>query len=284
MSDRTQAAGGSVTLIPAVRHDAASLMAPLAAATAVLAVPFAAVLVVVCLVSTVIPWWIGLLVGIVAAAVVVYRRFVDAHDRVIRTLFDAAPVVATTSVRLDNMVNGMALTGGVAVPDIAVVADEAMNAMAIRRGDQLSVAVTSGLVTRAELIELEGVVAELVARLRNGDAEAATVEAALFELGGGVIGRLLSLPAASMRRLLLDDGRDLLADRQAVWLTRYPPGLVRALDRIRGDETSPASYSRALDGLWLVDPNHRVSETGSTAVVDGHRAPLELRIDVLSEL
>jgi hypothetical protein len=74
---------------------------------------------------------------------------------------------------------------------------------------------------------------------------------------------------------LLDDDRDIEADRQAVSLTRYPPGLRQALATLAEGDTRPASLTAGSAHLWLADPE----DTSS-----GGRAPLALRMDVLAEL
>lgn len=273
---------GDAAIAP-VRFDATSLALPLGLAVVALALPLMLVMVVLAFVIPGVPWWLGLIVGLLVAVVYVLSRLSSAHRTVLDALLGDA-TATRTSPRLENILNGMALVGGVSHPEVYVLPDDALNALAIRRGDELTIAVTRGLINDLELVELEGVVAELIARLRNGDAESATVYSAVFELTPGWVRGLFTPVAGAARSRLLDEGRDLQADRHAVSLTRYPPGLRRALTTIKADAAVPASSVPSLRTLWLVDPDHGTASSGSTLRVAGQRAPLELRIDVLAEL
>jgi len=244
---------------------------PALVAVAALAVPLIVSGALICALVPVIPWWVGIIVGLVVAGLIVWQRLRRAHDLVVDHLTEAAATM--TSVKLTNMVQGLALAAGVEQPAAFVLNDEAGNAMAICRNDATSLIVTSGLINKLDPVALEGLVAELLIRVRNGDAEAATIAAALYRLP--IVGpwSIASVgPAAKLGMAsLLAESRDLDADHQAVILTRYPPGLRRALTAARGLDRRPSTASAALDELWLVDPTD-------------DRSALDLRIDVLTEL
>jgi len=74
------------------------------------------------------------------------------------------------------------------------------------------------------------------------------------------------LPLALGRRR-----RELLADVSGVALTRYPPGLISALEKLRDDTAVVHSGSRATAHLWIESPN-------------GIHPPLDERISALREL
>ena len=48
--------------------------------------------------------------------------------------------------------------------------------------------------------------------------------------------------------------REYLADASGVQLTRYPPGLISALEKLQGDTTSIHSASKATAHLWIEEP------------------------------
>lgn len=251
----------------------------LALAAVVLAVP---VIIVGIVVFALIPgpWWIGLLLGLVLAAAAVWSRLRNADQRILAKL-GGGLLQADGSARLENLVRGLSLAGGVEEPDVVILSDTARNAMAIRSRGRNRLVVTQGLLQSLEVVELEGVVAELLTRLRNGDAESATIGAALFGqpiLDGPLGSALRPLATIGLGRLLQED-RDLEADRQAVRLTRYPPGLLSALRRMGEGEVTPKTTTDGLAHLWLVDPRPVASGTAEAL-----RAPLDLRIDVLAEL
>lgn len=247
---------------------------------AVLAVPAVIVLGLLFAIVPVLPWWLGVLVGLVAAGVAVWLR-AERADRVVLSALGPAVAESDHPVRLTNMVDGLTLAGGVIAPSVVVIDDPARNAAAVRRRDRNHLVFTSGLVEALGVVELEGAVAELLTRLRNGDAESATVGAALLgrPLIDGPLGPVSApLASAGLARLLPSD-RDLEADRQAVTLTRYPPGLIKALEAMEGHELRPAAVTGGTAHLWLADPSGPVP-----ADAEAPRAPLGLRIDALAEL
>ncbi len=251
----------------------------LAMAVAVVAVPAIIVAVLVALVVPGLPFWVGIPVGLLVAAAFVWSRVRRAAD-IVLTAMEAKPTDEATHPRLVNLVEGLSLAGGVAEPELYVIDDKARNAAAIAQGDRTAIVATTGLLDAVDRVALEGVVAELLVRARSGDAEAASIGAAVF--GWMMAGPIapLARPAAThgLRRLLAED-RDLEADRDAVALTRYPPGLLAALSAIRAGSPRPAAISPGTEHVWLVPP-------ASVEEVDGpvHTAPLDLRIDVLAEL
>lgn len=247
---------------------------------ALVAVPVAAVLALVFL-AVGVPWWLGSLVGLALAFLVVWRLAEAADRHVLGQLRQTTPAVDGDPVlvaRFANLVEGLCLSIGVPEPDVLVITDPARNAMAVARHDRQTLVVTDGLLRDLERIELEGVVAELVVRLRSGDAERATVVA-------GLVGRLLlDSPVGGMARPLaagllgrsLDRYRDVTADQQAVAITRFPPGLWAGLERIGAGQVLPNGATPGIDHLWMVPPQR------AATLFDF--APLEWRIDVLMEI
>ncbi len=250
--------------------------APLiAVVTVIVALPLMALGVALCAVIPGIPWWVGILAGLAGAAALVARR-VGASYRSLLAALGAVPADPDTYARYHNIVQGLSLAAAAGEPDLYVVDDPGRNAAAVAYGPSAAVVATTGLLRAVDRIALEAVVAECLVRLGSGDAEAATLGAALFSpLRGGPLGPLAS---AGLGRLLAED-RELLADRAAVALTRYPPGLSSALAAIN---TGPARVQRApaqLDHVWLVPPSS-LEAGGDPADTPG----LALRLDVLGEL
>ncbi len=70
-------------------------------------------------------------------------------------------------------------------------------------------------------------------------------------------------------------------------MTRYPPGLISALEKLQADSTVTHSASRATAHLWIEQPMPGVREGGRLGRVnrlfDTH-PPLEERIATLREL
>ncbi|MDH3682477.1 MAG: hypothetical protein OEV40_21290 [Acidimicrobiia bacterium] len=249
-------------------------------AIAVLSVVLAVVLSVIAALVPGVPWWLGIPLGIAAAVVVVVLRVRRSAELLLAGL-GAAPADPDRYARFHNIAEGLSLAGGVDEPELYVVDDDARNAAAVAQGNRSAIVASTGLLEALDRISLEGLVAEALVRIRNGDAEASTLGAALFS--GLLRGPLAPIgkPAAivGLRRLLPED-RDLAADRAAVALTRYPPGLLHAFTTIRSGTARVGQPSAATEHIWLVPPS-TVGE-GGELVVNG--VPLEVRIDVLTEL
>lgn len=246
---------------------------------AVFAVPLATILGLLCLVVGV-PWWAGAVAGLAVTALILWRRAQTADVRVLAPYLSLSPAGAADPIataRFKNLVEGLCLSIGVSEPELLVVSDPARNAMAVARNDRQTLVVTDSLLADLQRIELEGVVAELLVRLRSGDAERATVMAALV---GGLLldsplGSVTRPLAARLMRQTLDHYRDVTADQQAVAVTRYPPGLLAGLERIGTGPVLPAAATPGTDHLWMVPPP-RAADLFDFA-------PLEWRIDILAE-
>ena len=172
--------------------------------------------------------------------------------------------------RLHNLVAGLAGSAGVPAPKLYVLDADAPNALAMgvhpRRS---SLVVTSGLLEQLDRIELEGVVARELVRIRRHDTTPGTVAVPLLLVLQGV--RPL---AAYIASTAVGSGHVLAADLGAVALTRYPPGLAGALAKIRVD--GPVTASRTTAHLWFDPP---LGGAGH----DVH-PPLDERIEALREL
>ena len=81
--------------------------------------------------------------------------------------------------------------------------------------------------------------------------------------------------------------RETLADVSACQLTRYPPGLISALEKLRDDTTVTHSATTATAHLWIEQPMSGVGDNGrlgrTHGLFDTH-PPLEERIALLREL
>jgi heat shock protein HtpX len=95
---------------------------------------------------------------------------------------------------------------------------------------------------------------------------------AAFALVAFALGPLIS--SAVSRR------REFLADGSGVELTRYPDGLVRALDKIRAHPTTVKAASFEVSGLFIVTP---VGE-GVLAQWLGSHPPVAERVERLKEI
>lgn len=270
---------------------------------------------------------IGLgIVGVAIAVVLALGSGVASwwgSDRVALRMSRAVPADPTDHARLNNLVEGLCIASGLPKPRIYVIDDAAPNAFATGRDPRhATIAVTTGLLDRLTRVELEGVLAHELSHIKNDDILLATVAVTcvglvtiLADIGirflwwnGGRTGRddrdgargpglilaglgfALLIFAPVVARLLqfaLSRRRETLADVSGIEMTRYPPGLISALEKLRDDTTVVHASSRATAHLWLGAPLARTDEEGRMAklnrLFDTH-PPIDDRIAALREI
>ena len=191
---------------------------------------------------------------LVAAAVVALVLAVVAYlfaDRVVLGLSHSRPVSVDDEPRYHNLVEGLCVSAGLPKPDLYVIDDDAPNSFATGRNpNHAAIVVTSGLLQKLSRMELEGVLAHELAHIRSHDTLVTGLGTALVALP--------LMPAASLSARLLGTlvgrGRERDADISGVRLTRYPPGLAAALEKLRREEAVPPPASRATAHLWISSP------------------------------
>jgi len=254
---------------------------------------------------------LAFVVGTVSGLVAYYGgdRMVLAASRAIEITHDDAPV-------LFNVVEEMAIAGGLPMPKVYVIEDSAPNAFATGRDpDHASVAVTSGLLQKLNRDELQGVIAHEMSHVGNYDIRYAmlvgilvgtTVLISDFFLrglwwgggrgrqreGGGQIQLIMILVAvvfavlaplfARLLQLSISRQREYLADATAVQLTRNPRGLADALQKISGDQEVLEVANRATAHLYIVNPIKKF-EKRAKGLFSTH-PPIEERIQILRSL
>src|SRR6201999_2774858 len=83
----------------------------------------------------------------------------------------------------------------------------------------------------------------------------------------GIFGFVLLLFApiiAQLMQLAVSRRREYLADASGVQLTRYPPGLISALEKLKDDHTVIHTASKATAHLWIEEPLDKESNKGET--------------------
>jgi heat shock protein HtpX len=261
---------------------------------------------------------VALIVAGISSAVAYWKS-----DAVALAMSHARPADPTTYARLHNLVEGLCIAAGLPKPRVYVIEDDAPNAFATGRSPRhAAVAVTTGLMEKMNRIELEGVLAHELSHVKNYDILVSTLAVTLvgvvalvadFSLrflwwggprhrddnspgGGGpaavlaIVGFVLLLLAPLVAKVMqstISRRREALADVSGVALTRYPPGLISALEKLRDDTTVVHSSSRATAHLWMESPLARTPEEGRLSrlnrLFDTH-PPLEERIQALKEL
>ena len=194
--------------------------------------------------------------------------------------------------QFENVVEEMAIAGGLPKPQVWVIPDSDPNAFATGRDpDHASIAVTEGLVRTLNREELQGVVAHEMAHIRNYDIRLMTVVAALvgailllsdwstrmMRFGAGRRGRskgrgkdggalvlvvivvwiaavLLAPVIGRLLALAVSRRREYLADATGAELTRNPLALASALEKIEAAVAPTPAIKRGSAHLCIADP------------------------------
>ena len=197
---------------------------------------------------------IGLAIGLLATAVAVVvrvRTFSVGIDEAIIGQLGAGPADGPEAANLHNLVEGLSATAGVPIPQLLVLETPSVNMLVVGTdADHATIVATSGLLAQLSRVELEAVVARAFVQFRQGDVYSATMgirleRAPMTRLFASMLGH---------RSDLDDPDHAVLLDRAAVTLTRYPPGLIGALDTCARVGTMVSVGSPSLRRLWLVDP------------------------------
>lgn len=210
---------------------------------------------------------IALVVGGAGAWVLAMRA-----DKAALAALGARPLSDGELPRLENLVEGLVVANGFRMPALHLVDDAAPNAAAVGRTPKhAGLVVTTGLLERLKRIELEGVVAHELSRIRARETLTGVT-------AGQLVGRFLGFSdgvSSQVAERLLEPTVTVSADLAGVAITRYPPGLAAALQSMRADGRSPKINPRAYRHLWINIPENALIRQDFT-LLD--------RIDVLEEL
>jgi heat shock protein HtpX len=211
----------------------------------------------------------GVVVGVVLAVVLGagWWALTRTGPAAARKAIGGRPADPVVDARLHNLVDGLGGGAGVPKPELLVVDDAAPNALAFGTDPRhAALAVTSGLLATLSRVELEGVLARELAVIKAHETAPATVAVALLRVLGPI-----GPVAAWVRRTALGTSA-VAVDASGVAITRYPPGLAAALEKLRADGASVRAGSAATAHLWVVPPDPTL------------HPPLEERIEALREL
>ena len=185
-----------------------------------------------------------------------------------------------------NAAENMSLASGLPMPKLYVMDSQEINAFASGRNPGNAViCVTTGALEKLSKQELEGVIAHEMSHIANYDIRFMTLAAVLIGMisiiaqiflrnlwfssstgrdrGKGnaifmiiaIFMAILAPIAAQLVSLAISRKREFAADASGVKFTRYPPGLIGALSKIKND--SPMKVSQAVSPLFMSDPFRR---------------------------
>ena len=249
--------------------------------------------------SSITPWIVG---GALFYALIQY--FLASKLAVMST--GAQEIEKSDNPRMYRIVENLAITEGLPMPKVYIIDDPAPNAFATGRDPQHAlVAATTGLLDIMNDQELEGVLAHEMAHIKNYDIRVSMAAVALTAVIGvlsdivlrfiflndddedsknpialilGLFFVLISPFLATITRLAISRQREFLADATAVSLTRYPDGLISALEKLKNNKPLERQNSTTAS-LFISNP----MKQGFFQRLFSTHPPLDDRINRLKE-
>ena len=241
----------------------------------------------------------GVLVGAIIYAAVMYF----AGSRLALAVNGATEIQKPDNPRLWRIIENLSITDGLPMPRVFIMDDPAPNAFATGRKPQdAAVCCTTGLLDIMNDDELQGVFAHELGHVKNYDIRVSMIAFALtavisliadviFQLTWfrgnnrenqnnqlfflfGIIAAILAPLIATMIQLAISRQREYLADATSALTTRYPEGLISALQKIENTGSSLRRQNTATAHLFFANPlrAHSLTSLFST------HPPIEERI------
>ena len=209
-------------------------------------------------------------------------------DKLVLAMSHARPADRKTDFDFFTVAENLSIAAGLPKPKLYVIDDTAMNAFAAGRDPEHAVVcATTGILSRLERRELEGVIAHELSHIKNFDTRLLAVVAILVGTvafladmfmrslwwGGGrrsrdndnnqlqgilmVVGIVLAIVSpiiATLIQLAVSRKREYLADASGANLTRYPEGLASALEKLGKDKEVLEAATNATAHLFITNP------------------------------
>lgn len=235
-------------------------------------------------------------------------------DSMVLAVSGAKPVAEKDDPELYHVVENLAIAAGIPKPKVYLITDTSPNAFATGRDPKHGVVcITKGLRGKLDRTELEGVIAHEMSHIGNFDTRLMAIVMVLVGLVSlladwfmrsmwyhgdsnsrdrregifvllGIILAILSPIIATLIQLAISRRREFLADANGAYITRYPEGLARALEKIAADKKPAAFANNATAHLFIVNPfKGKDAKSWLAGLFDTH-PPIEERIKVLRSM
>jgi heat shock protein HtpX len=239
-------------------------------------------------------------------------------DRIVLTISRARPADRKRDFEFYTVAENLSIASGLPKPKLYVIEDSAPNAFATGRDPEHAVVcATTGLITKLNRTELEGVIAHELTHIKNYDSRLMSVVAVLVgtvallgdwllrarwfagrssdkedgQLGAimmvvGILFAVLSPIIAKLIQLAISRRREFLADAGSVSLTRQPSGLINALKKLSSDIEPLEVANKATAHLYIINPfkGKARSAVSTFANLFNTHPPVEERIKALEAM
>ncbi len=203
-----------------------------------------------------------------------------------------------------DVVESLTIASGLPMPRLYVMPSEQINAFASGRNPQHSViCVTKGALEKLDRRELEGIIAHELGHIGSYDIKYMTLVAVMVGIISiiseiflrslwlrdsrendnkgsifmiiGIVLAILAPIFVGLVQLAISRKREFSADASAVKFTRYPPGLIGALEKIKYANSPDKKVTKAIAPLFFANP---FKELGNT------HPSIEKRIELLKRM
>ncbi len=231
-------------------------------------------------------------------------------DKLVLAMSGARPADRKKDFDFFTVAENLSIAAGMPKPKLYIIEDTAMNAFATGRDPEHAVVcATTGLLTKLERRELEGVIAHELSHVKNYDTRLLAVVSVLAgtvvflsdmfmrnlwwggrrsrddnnNSGGiilviGIVLAILTPIFATLMQMALSRRREFLADASGADLTRYPEGLARALAKLTNDKEVLEAATNATAHLYITNPFKGKSYSAWFSNMFNTHPPIEERI------
>lgn len=224
----------------------------------------------------------------IAAVVAIFQPVISYwfSDKIVLSMSKAQAIDKQQAPEIYRLVENLSIAAGLPMPKVYIIDDTAPNAFATGRdAEHAAIAVTTGLLSKLNKRELDGVLAHEMSHIGNRDILIMTIVSVLVGVivlladwftrsmfwgrgrrddreGGGnavmmIVGLALIILAplfAKLMQMALSRKREFIADSSGALLTRDPEGLASALQKISHDREPLEVANRATAHLYIASP------------------------------
>jgi len=232
-------------------------------------------------------------------------------DKVVLKIAGAKKADRNQYPLISGLLENLCIGAGIKkVPELYVINDVAPNAFATGRDPQHAVvAVTTGLLSKLDKRELEGVLAHELSHIKNYDIRLMTfviILVGIISIIGNIMFRrsifrnneksgnifliigllfaILTPIIAQLIQLAISRNREYLADASASLLTRDPTGLALALEKIALDQSQMKKVEPTTTYLYIESPIKKKNGLFNTSNLFSTHPPVEERIKRLRSM